>query len=63
MGETEMSADRTERVELTTLCLLTKGSALSTVTDFMQVLKVFDDDTLTEFQYVPDGDNWKVCLK
>ena len=63
MGETEVSAGRTERVELTTLRLLTKGSALSTVTDFMQMLKVFDDDTWTEFQYVPDGDNWKVCLK
>lgn len=38
-------------------------SALSTVTDFMQMLQVFDDDTLTEFQYVADGDDWKVCLK
>ena len=36
---------------------------LPTVTDFMQMLQVFDDDTLTEFQYVVDDDAWKVCLK
>ena len=36
---------------------------LPTVTDFMQMLQVFDDDTLTEFQYVVDGDAWKVCLQ
>ena len=36
---------------------------LSTVTDFMDMLKVFDRDELTEFQYVVDGDDWKVNLK
>lgn len=36
---------------------------LSTVTDFMDMLKVFDRDDLTEFQYVADGDNWNVILK
>ena len=36
---------------------------LSTVTDFMDMLKVFDRDDLTEFQYVVDGDNWNVILK
>jgi len=33
------------------------------VTDFMQMLQVFDDESLTEFQYVADGETWKVCLK
>ena len=36
---------------------------ISTVTDFMDMLKVFDRDDLTEFQYVVDGDNWNVLLK
>ena len=36
---------------------------ISTVTDFMDMLKVFDRDDLTEFQYVADGDNWNVILK
>ena len=36
---------------------------LSTVTDFMDMLKVFDRDDLTEFQYVVDGDQWNVILK
>ena len=36
---------------------------LNTVSDFMDMLKVFDRDDLTEFQYVVDGDNWNVRLK
>ena len=36
---------------------------ITTVTDFMQMLQVFDDDTLTEFQYIAAGDDWKVSLK
>ena len=36
---------------------------LSTVTDFMDMLKVFDRDDLTEFQYVVNGDDWNVLLK
>lgn len=36
---------------------------LNTVSDFMDMLKVFDRDDLTEFQYVVDGDNWNVILK
>ena len=36
---------------------------LSAVTDFVDMLKVFDRDDLTEFQYVVNGDNWNVVLK
>ena len=36
---------------------------IHTVSDFMDMLKVFDRDDLTEFQYVVDDDNWKVILK
>ena len=36
---------------------------MNTVTDFMQMLRIFDDDSLTEFQYIVDGEDWKVCLK
>lgn len=36
---------------------------VNTVTDFMQMLRIFDDDSLTEFQYIVDGEDWKVCLK
>lgn len=36
---------------------------LSTVTDLMDMLKVFDRDELTEFQYVVENDNWQVVLK
>lgn len=36
---------------------------LATVSDFMQMLQVFDDDGLTEFRYVQDGEDWKVLLK
>ena len=36
---------------------------LNTVSDFMDMLKVFDRDDLNEFQYVVDGDDWNVVLK
>ena len=36
---------------------------LNKVTDFMDMLKVFDRDDLTEFQYVVKGDEWNVILK
>ena len=36
---------------------------LNTVSDFMDMLKVFDRDDLTEFQYVVQGDDWNVVLK
>lgn len=36
---------------------------LTTVEDFSQLLSVFDDDTLTEFQYVIENDTWNVILK
>ena len=35
----------------------------NTVSDFMDMLKVFDRDDLTEFQYVVDGDDWNVVLR
>ena len=36
---------------------------LNLVTDFLQMLEVFDRDDLTEFQYVVSGDDWNVVLK
>lgn len=36
---------------------------LNTVSDFMDMLKVFDRDELTEFQYVIEDDQWNVVLK
>lgn len=36
---------------------------LSLVNDFSDLLKVIDDDKLTEFQYVVDKDEWKVSVK
>lgn len=38
-------------------------SKISTVSDFMDMLKVFDRDDLTEFQYVVNGEDWNVVLK
>lgn len=37
--------------------------AINKVSDFMDMLKVFDQDNLTEFQYVVSGDDWNVVLK
>ena len=36
---------------------------LNTVSDFMDMLKVFDREDLTEFQYVVEDDQWNVILK
>lgn len=36
---------------------------IPTVADFAQLLSVFDSDELTEFLYVPNGDEWDVVLK
>ena len=36
---------------------------IHTVTDFADMLKVFDREDLTEFQYVVDGDDWQVVLR
>ena len=36
---------------------------LNKVSDFMEMLKVFDRDDLTEFQYVVNGNDWNVILK
>ena len=36
---------------------------IAAVSDFMDMLKVFDRDELTEFQYVVENDNWQVVLK
>ena len=33
------------------------------VNDLFDLLKVFDDNNLSEFQYVADGDQWVVELK
>lgn len=33
------------------------------VDDFFELLKVFDNNNLSEFQYVVDGDQWTVELK
>lgn len=33
------------------------------VADFEELLQVMTDDSLTEFQYVIEGDEWKVVLK
>ncbi len=36
---------------------------MNTVEDFEKMLTVFDEDDLTEFQYVPCGDHWKVNIQ
>ena len=36
---------------------------LNVVSDFMQMLQVFERDDLSEFQYVPDGETWNVRLQ
>lgn len=38
-------------------------SKVKTVDDFDELLKVINDPTLTEFQYLRDGDKWIVSLK
>lgn len=36
---------------------------VNTVSDFAEMLSVFDNDALTEFQYLVNGDDWQVVLK
>ena len=36
---------------------------LNTVADLPEMLKVFNDPELTEFQYLIDGDTWRVSIK
>lgn len=36
---------------------------LHTVSDFLQMLEVFDREELTEFQYVVENDQWNVILR
>lgn len=38
-------------------------SKISAVDDLEELLKVFEDPALTEFQYLVDGDNWEAVLK
>lgn len=38
-------------------------SSLQLVDDFMELLQVILDDSLSEFQYVVENDEWKVVLK
>lgn len=47
------------------MCWIDKAelSCVNTVNDFRELLEVMLDDHLNEFQYVPEGDRWKVVLK
>ncbi|MBR4404697.1 MAG: 8-oxo-dGTP diphosphatase [Clostridiales bacterium] len=38
-------------------------SEINTVSDFNDLMKVFNDPDLNEFQYIVDGDNWIINLK
>ena len=38
-------------------------SEIDTVDDFQDLLDVFNDSSLTEFQYLVEGDNWKVSKR
>ena len=38
-------------------------SEINTVEDFFDLMKVFNDPSLNEFQYIVEGDNWIVNLK
>ena len=38
-------------------------SLYPTVADLEQLLQVMEQHRLTEFQYIPDGENWKVLLR
>lgn len=58
--EGELTASEEGSVEWIRRCDLPK---INTVDDFMKMLSVFDDDRLTEFQYVIKAGNWDVILK
>ncbi|MBO7451039.1 MAG: 8-oxo-dGTP diphosphatase [Clostridiales bacterium] len=38
-------------------------SEINTVSDLRDLLKVFNDPDLNEFQYIVDGDNWTINLR
>lgn len=38
-------------------------SGIPIVSDFMELLAVFDREELSEFQYVEDGSDWNIVLK
>ena len=38
-------------------------SKISAVDDLEELLQVFEDQNLTEFQYLVDGDHWEAVLK
>ena len=38
-------------------------SELKTVDHLKELIEVIDSDELTEFQYIVEGDNWKVSIK
>ena len=40
-----------------------KVSEIDTVDDFADLLEVFNDSNLTEFQYLVEGDNWNVIIR
>ena len=40
-----------------------KLAACQTVEDFDQLLNVMEDDKLTDFQYIVDGEDWKVRIR
>ena len=42
---------------------LDKLSEINTVNDFQDLMKVFNDPELNEFQYIVEGDNWIINLK
>ena len=41
----------------------TELDRIQTVADFSDMLRLFDEDDLTEFQYTVHGDDWQVHLK
>lgn len=58
--EGELTSSEEGKVEWIRRCDL---PGINTVDDFMQMLRVFDDESLTEFQYVINDGNWEVILK
>ncbi len=41
----------------------TRLSEIDTVDDFEHLIRVINDPSLTEFQYLVDGDTWTVSIK
>lgn len=41
----------------------TRLSEIDTVDDFEDLIRVINDPSLTEFQYLVDGDTWTVSIK